>query len=261
MFDGSAGDEAHLGLNTQTGPTADLDVRRALALATDRQALVDGLYEGFFEIADGPFDPESFWWSDAGWPEPDPDAAAALVEAWEEENGPLKIRLMVIASPENLELGQAIQQQWDGAGIEADVEAIPEAVFSEAMLLGNFDAFAIQYYNRSDPDEHFHFWDPNRIGAPGELSLNFPRYTDEVIDEALHAARQTSDPEERKALYAEVWQDWAENLPYLWLYHGQWMLLARDGIEGLGTFTFPDGSPAEPMDWGAVFLTDVWVAD
>jgi hypothetical protein len=30
-------------------------------------------------------------------------------------------------------------------------------------------------------------------------------------------------------------------------------------VRGLDTFTFPDGSPAAPMDAGAVFFTDVWL--
>jgi ABC-type transport system substrate-binding protein len=42
-FDGSGGEEMHVMLNGQSGPTADHDVRRALALATDREALVEGL--------------------------------------------------------------------------------------------------------------------------------------------------------------------------------------------------------------------------
>jgi hypothetical protein len=37
------------------------------------------------------------------------------------------------------------------------------------------------------------------------------------------------------------------------------MLLARPEVRGLDSFTFPDGSPAAPMDAGAVFFTDVWL--
>jgi ABC-type transport system substrate-binding protein len=258
VFDGSAGDEQHMALNTQTGPTADPRVRRALALATDRQALVDGLYDGFFETADGPYDRDSFWWSDSGWPEPDADEATRLVDEYEAENGPLEITVTVVASQENLELGQAIIEQWQQVGIDGNVESLPESEFANALLLGDFQAIMNQFYNRSDPDEHYHFWDPQRIGPEGELSLNFPRWRNDAVAEALRSARQTADPEERKGYYATVWSEWAKEFPYLWLYHGQWIIIASDDVHGLESFTFPDGEPASSMDWGAVFLTSVW---
>jgi peptide/nickel transport system substrate-binding protein len=261
VLDGSAGDEQTITLNTQSGPTADLNVRRALQLATDQQALVDGLYDGFFETADGPFDESSFWWTDSGWPDPDPDEAARLVEEWEAENGPLSITLKVTAHQENLQLGQAVQEMWTNVGIDAKVESYPESEFANFLLFGEFDGIMSQYYNRSDPDEHYHFWDPKRIGAEGELSLNFPRWTNDAVGEALAAGRQLSDPDERKEHYSTVWREWAENVPYLWLYHGQWMLMASDNLHGLDAFEFPDGSAAEPMDAGAVFLTSVWRTD
>jgi peptide/nickel transport system substrate-binding protein len=258
VFDGSAGDEQLVMLNTQSGPTADLDVRRALALATDREALVDSLYDGYFDVADGPFRESSFWWSDSGFPAHDPDEAARLVEEWEADNGSLSIGLHVIASQDNLELAQAIQEMWTGAGIDVQVEALPETEFANVLLFGEFDALMTQTYDRSDPDEHYHFWDPKRIAPEGELSLNFPRWTNDAVADALTAGRQTLDAEERKGHYATVWQEWAENLPYIWLYHGQWILLAREDLQGLDGFTFPDGTEAELVDAGATFLTSVW---
>jgi peptide/nickel transport system substrate-binding protein len=259
VFDSSSGDEMHIILDTQSGPTADPEVRRALALATDRAGLNDGLYDGFFELADGPYREDEFWWGESGWPEPDPDQAAAIVEEWEAENGDLVLDYAVVLGTEPLSLAQAVQEQWEAVGIGVDIQQLDQSAFAQVMLLGESDAMQIAYYNRSDPDEMFHFWDPDRIGEPGELSLNFPRYTSDVQGEALHAARATDDPDERKAQYTQVWADWAENFPYLWLYHVEWMLVGDDDIENLGTFTFPNGEPAAPMDWGAVFLTDVWI--
>jgi peptide/nickel transport system substrate-binding protein len=261
VFDGSSGDEQHIVLNTQSGPTADLEIRRALALATDREAINDGLYDGFFEIASSPYAPNEAWYSDPGWPDPDPDEAAAIVEEWEAENGPLELSLVVISNQTTLQLSQAIQEQWNEVGIDVSIEAEDEANFSNRLLFGDFDAIQTTFFNRSDPDEMFHFWDPEAVTDPGELSLNFPRYASDLMFDNLHAARETDDFDVRKELYDEVWEDWAMNFPYLFLYHAPYILLARDNVENLDTFTFPDGEPAEAMDWGAVFLTDVWLSN
>ena len=80
-------------------------------------------------------------------------------------------------------------------------------------------------------------------------------------DPALQEARRTDDSDQSRVLYATVWSEWATNLPYLWIYHTHLVLLSRDQVRDLDTFTYPDGQPPAAMDWGAVYLTDVWLED
>ena len=67
LTDASESDEFHAVLNTQTGPFTDPRLRKAVQLATDRQAISDA-YDSIFKIADGPMSQDSEWWSDSGWP-------------------------------------------------------------------------------------------------------------------------------------------------------------------------------------------------
>jgi ABC-type transport system substrate-binding protein len=258
----SASDEMNVLFNTQSGPTADVQVRQALQLATDRQAITDALYGGYYEIADGPYEKDSQWYSDPGWPEPDPDAARALVEDYETENGPLEIELTITTAQDDLTLAQLLAEQWSEAGVEVEIKSADQATVANLLPVGDFEAYLLQFFNGSDPDEHFAFWDPDpaNIGGPGELSINFSRYTSDTVREALYAARETTDAAERAELYGQVWTDWAENVPYLWLFHTQFMLIASDHVRGVDTFTFPDGEPAAGIVWGAAFLTTAWFA-
>jgi ABC-type transport system substrate-binding protein len=258
--DQADGDEVTLLLNTQTGPTADLDVRRALQLATDREKLNDGLYDGYYEVADAPYTSESFWYSDPGWPAPDVDAAGELVAAWEAANGPLSIRLTVTASQDYLELGQALAEQWEQAGIDVELSSVDAAVAGTTLATGDFDVFTFTYFNGADPDEQYALWDPDpeNIGGPGEISLNFTRYTSDTQQEALHGARLTGDPAERAALYGSLWKDWAENAPQLWLFHVDYLLVTDQDIHGIEDYTTPEGSPAAGHFWGSVYFTEAW---
>jgi ABC-type transport system substrate-binding protein len=261
IADSSDGDEANVLLNTQSGPFADVDLRRALALATDRAALNEGLYGGYYELADAPFREDSPWYSDPGWPQTDVDAAKELVEEWEDENGPLAIELTVLQSSDFLELGQALAAQWGEAGIETTVETIDVTAAGTTLALGNFEAMLYTFFFGSDPDEHYPFWepDPANIGGPGELSINFSRYTSDIHDRVLHGARQTSDPAERAELYGELWKEFADQVPYVWLFHIDWIVVASNDIRGLDSFTTPDGKAAAPLIWGSIFLTEAWV--
>jgi ABC-type transport system substrate-binding protein len=260
--DAGGGDEMLVLLNTQSGPTAALEVRRALALATDRRALVDGLYNGYYQTADSPFRDDSPWASDPGWPEPDLEAASRMVEQWESENGPLSITLTSTTSQDDVQLSQAVAAQWQEAGIDTKVDAIDATTATTRLPAGQYETYLLQFFNGADPDELYTFMDPHeeRIGGPGEFSLNFSRYTSDTVRDALDGARRSGDGQERAAEYAKVWKDFAENMPYIWLFHTEWVIVASDDVGGLDGFTTPDGSAAAPHVWGSVFLTETWIA-
>jgi peptide/nickel transport system substrate-binding protein len=260
--DSGGGDEILILLNTQSGPAADLEVRRALALATDRRALIDGLYGGYYEPADSPFRDDSPWATDPGWPEPDKAAATRLVEEWEADNGPLTITLTSTTSQDDVQLVQAIAAQWSEAGIDTTVDAIDATTATQRLPLGQFEAYLLQFFNGADPDELFTFMDPRpeKIGGPGEFSLNFSRYTSDAVREGLQDGRRLGDPAARAAAYDRVWKDFAENLPYIWLFHTDWVIVASSDVGGIDAFTTPDGAPAAPHVWGSVFLTETWMA-
>jgi hypothetical protein len=74
----------------------------------------------------------------------------------------------------------------------------------------------------------------------------------------LERARRTDDQAERVEAYGTVWADWAENVPYLWIFHSKHLVLASDEIRGVTDFTLPDGTPGASVVWGSVFLTQVW---
>lgn len=253
------GDVLHVLFNNQTGPTSDLDLRRAFQLGTNREAIVDSLYQGFFEVADLPYTPESRWYSDPGWPAFDQEAAVRMIEEWEAANGPLELSVTVLASQDDLKLAQALQEQWNNIGVDVEITSLERSRFATALLGGDFDLLIMPFYNQADPDAEYHFWDPERVGEPGAVSLNLARYSSPEQLELLQAGRLTDDLAERQDIYGQLWEHWAENVPYLWLYHSEWMFEAEDTIHGLDSFTFPDGEPARPVDWGTIFMTDAWV--
>ena len=202
-------------LNTQTGPAADVEVRQMLQLATDRGAINDQLYDGFFDWPRRPSRPGRVWHTDPGWPDADLDEARAQVEEWEADNGPIEIKLNVVAAQDNLELAQALAAQWDEAGITTEIESVDQGRLAQLLPIGDYEAVLIPFFPGSDPDEHYAFMDPNEenIGGPGELSINFARYTSPEMSDVLHGARQTDDQAERVELYGQLWKDSPRRCP------------------------------------------------
>jgi peptide/nickel transport system substrate-binding protein len=261
LADESEGDEMNVVLNTQSGPTSDLRLRKALQFATDRDKVREVMGENF-AAADGPFTPNSPWWTASGWPEPDLVQARQLVAAHQADNpGPVKIGLAVLATPDGLRIAQLLQSMWQDAGFEVEISSQEETRFSQTLVNGAFDALVYQYWNGVDPDSNYTFWSGSNIGPAGGISLNFPRWTNEQTQRALDAGRATTDPAARKAEYATVWRQWAENVPFLWLFHSKWLILTRPNVHGIGDVSLPDGSGmAQPISWGSINLSNTWVA-
>ncbi|MBI2703887.1 MAG: hypothetical protein HYX32_01140 [Actinobacteria bacterium] len=259
LFDESQGDELMVVLNTQTGPATDLRLRKAMQYATDRDALV-AQYDDAYEAADGPFSTKSQWWSDSGQPKVDLDKAKELVAEYQKDNpGPVRITVAVTASTDGLEAGQLLQSQWAAAGIQADIQSQEVTKFSQSLVGGGFQAILFPFMNGEDPDVNYHFWTGTNIGTEGSISLNFPRWSNAEVDQALNAGRAETDPAKRKADYAIVWKAWAENAPYIFLYHTTWAIVYRDNVYGLDEVNLPDGQgKQQKISWGTVNLSNTW---
>ncbi len=254
-----ADDEQLIALNTQTGATADPDLRRALALATDRGLLNDTLNEGLMELAEAPFPADSPWYTDPGWPEPDRDAARELVAAVAARGGDTTVTLTVVSGLDDLEVGQAIAEQWEAAGITVEINAPDAAALILDIVTGNYEAAVFALFNSPDPDGDYHFWDPSNVTEPGGLSLAFTRYESTTLKDAMDAARRTTDEAARAEAWASVWKEVAEELPLIWLWHTQFLVVSHDNVRGIDTPTLPGGEPAQVVMWGSVSLTETWL--
>jgi ABC-type transport system substrate-binding protein len=258
LLDASEGTENHVLFNTADGAFADVRLRQAAAYAIDRQALVDDLYGGFFEVANGPFTAGSAWGEPDGFPGYDPARAEELVAEWSADNGGAapEVALTVIASSDYLTLAQYIEQQWAAVGFDTTIESIEEAAGTGKLVSGQFESLVFNFWDRPDPDALYHYWyGPN---AEAALPINFARWQNAEADAALDAGRVTDDLDVRKAEYQKVWSAMAEDVPYLWLYHTKWVIAYGDGVYGVGNHVLPDGAPAEPVTWGQIWLTSVW---
>jgi peptide/nickel transport system substrate-binding protein len=182
------------------------------------------------------------------------------VEEWEADNGPATVELTVLATTDYIELGQALQEMWEQAGIDVEINSIDAPQAGTTLSGGAFEAFTFIHFHGSDPDVNYPFWDPDpeNIGGPGELSINFTRYTSPTMERVMHGARETGDQAERAELYGDLWEDFAENVPQMWLFHIDWLIVADKDIRGLESTTTPEGDTAVNHFWGYVSFAEVW---
>jgi peptide/nickel transport system substrate-binding protein len=259
-YTSGAEDEQLIALNSQTGAGDDPRLRHAIALATNRAALNDELYDGFFTLADAPYPPDSRWYTDPEWPDYDLDAARAIIDGLKADQVNTSITLSVVTDTEYVQLAQAIAEMWEQAGITVSIESLDAGTLTLNIVTGKYEAALFSLFNAPDPDGDYHFWDPTNITEPGQFSLAFTRFQNDSLKEAMDAARATIDEEARAAEYAKVWHIVATQFPIIWLWHTQFVIVARNSVHGIEDFVLPDGSPAQIVNWGSVFLTQAWTA-
>lgn len=196
-------------LNTQLAPTDELNVRKAVSLAIDRQSLVNTVFRGTGEPSIGflvkaMLDDESL-----SMPY-DPDQAKALLDeaGWVEGDGDFRQRdgqtlsfvLNVVdygagAPPE----AQFIQANLMDVGFDCSIKAQARAPWYE----DNYNLATngpLMFLRSGDYDGLFSMFHSSMIGT----NFNFAGVNVPEIDEILERGRQESDPATRRETYLDA---------------------------------------------------------
>jgi peptide/nickel transport system substrate-binding protein len=205
----------------------DVQVRRALLHATDRDTIASAILDGLAPITHGAIQPVSWAFT------PDVttyafDAALArnLLESagWRDTTGdgirekdgqPLRFTLITQAGFAVREsVAQVLQRQFRDVGVDMAVQLVDGTSISGLWFEGNFDAMLHWWQMPADPELTL-FFAADRMPPRGR-NINY--FEDQQVTELTYAADRTVDQAERKRLLAEAQRRIAELLPELPLY-------------------------------------------
>jgi peptide/nickel transport system substrate-binding protein len=221
-------------------PMADVRVRRAIAHATDNEVLSETRTGGLFPVANGPFPPGRVGHlDDTGFPAFDPEAAEALVEEYESENGPLQISLKTTTDPFNLTTSELLKEMWEAVGVEVGIDQIPQGEFINQALAGNFQIFTWRNHAGVDPDSQFVWWSSTTTSG---IALNFGRIDDPQVDALLDEIRTNTDPDARREAAEELNRYFGEQVFNVWNTWTFWGHATREGVHNTGVLHIP-GAP------------------
>ncbi|ABU56453.1 peptide ABC transporter substrate-binding protein [Roseiflexus castenholzii] len=214
-----------LTFNLRDGPLTEIGVRRALAMALDKDALIAGVLNGQVARLDTPI--LHGWWAEAPdvqWYEPDPARAVSALDALgyvagadgiRARNGQrLAFTLLTDSSPKRRAVAEEIARQWSAIGVRIVIEQVESGDLQRRLETHDF-TMALHGWQRlgSDPDV-FELWHSSQA----ERGRNYTGLTDADIDELLYNARKIYDIADRAALYNEFQQRWVDLAPGIMLY-------------------------------------------
>jgi peptide/nickel transport system substrate-binding protein len=228
-------------LNTRVPFLDDKTVRQAILYALDRPAILASVLDGRADLADSPIVPGTWAYSEDIRKYPhDPQEARDLLEAagwkqnaWgflEKDGQELSLSLLTDPDPARASIGQEIVRQLGEAGIHTTQQTIGgTALVDEFLLPRRFQMTLWGWDQGPDPDPYA-AWHSSQVREQG---FNLSGFSDPHLDEVLSEARQTSDQERRRALYAEFQQIFAEEVPSVLLFYPLYHYYVSDDVKGI----------------------------
>jgi peptide/nickel transport system substrate-binding protein len=206
----------------------DRELRRALTMALDRQAMIRNVFDTLAAVPVGPvprgLKPDTSSLRQLAY---DTVHARALLDSlgWKDANGdgvrekngrPLAFSLLVPASSSNRrKYAVLIQEQLRRVGVKANLEQLEFNVFMDRQLKRDFDAALGSYHADPAPGSIRQVW--GSAGCQGDGS-NYGCYTSRAFDAAVDSALSTMDPAKTRAYFARAYQTIVDDAPAVWLY-------------------------------------------
>ena len=215
----------------------DRDLRQAVAMAIDRQSLLDLALDGYGSVAAYPA-PKGFLGipDDGGPVRFDPEAARALVEAhpdWADQT----IQLATFGQPrmyfpDPQRVASLIRNDLEAVGLRVEIINREFKSHLHATRRGEFDMALLGWIaDTPDPDNFFSTFFHSRAAVIG-AATNISFYVNEEMDALLEAALAVTDAASRKELYGRVLELWSRDLPLIPLVQGNQITVLDKRVKG-----------------------------
>ncbi len=230
-----------LGFNINKGLLSDINVRKAINYAIDRQEITDYVFEGFATPAVGPIGfNQSIPWVDTtikGYQHDQDKAKQLLAEAgWKDTNKDgylvkegqvLELTLLVGGDRTWKPMAEAMQNQLAEVGVKINLELRDDSVIRDLTKKGEFDMVGLGSIGKSLSDPYYFFQYYFTSRGLGAIVTNHAK-----LDELVAKVVSTTDKEQRSEIYNEIQQEIMNLTPGAFISHPERVTIMKNGIEG-----------------------------
>ncbi|MGG1662549.1 ABC transporter substrate-binding protein [Brevibacillus sp. NRS-1366] len=242
-----------LEMNMRTEALQDVQVRKALNMAINKEAIIQAALQGEGEVAHSLLPPTLFGY-DKAVEELDykysQEEAKKLLDAagWKmsaegsrEKNGK-KLSLTLLSSESQAKETQLVQAMLGELGIKVTINNMDPGAMLDAASKGQFD-LTVMSYTDVEPDIFYLFFHSSQIGVFNDSAINDPK-----LDELLVKGRTTVDLEARKRVYSDIQKYMIEQVYIVPIYIDKQFIVVNKRVKNMKLG--PD----------RLLYTDTWVA-
>ena len=214
--------------NLSMEPYNDINVRKAIASAIDKQQLLDTIYEGFGWVSNGMGVEGILGYNKDLKAMPyDPEAAKQYLAAAGYGPGELKIEFMMdMGTGVEYKMNIAIQAMLKEVGIEMTLNQVDDATYYQNRLNGAIpverNAWWVDY---NDPDNVLYSYFSRRAQEGNSVGM-----TDEWVFNMLDDARREVDSEKRLEMYQEIEKYLVDNVCFIPIFQPQLTVIIQPNI-------------------------------
>ncbi|MEI6529294.1 MAG: peptide ABC transporter substrate-binding protein [Candidatus Falkowbacteria bacterium] len=203
---------------------SDKVVRVSLAQAIDKDQMINEVFGGVYQRADGPILSNNFAYNDQITKYNfSPLEATANIK-----NKLASTTLTVIDSGTNVIVAEKIKAYWEKIGVVVVLKIVPGEQATDTIKNRDFEILLYGESVGGDPDV-FAFWHSSQISAKG---LNLAGYNNPDVDKLLSDARATTNIEDRKIKYQKFQEILVNDVPAIFLYSPTYTYVQSKKLKG-----------------------------
>ncbi|HRO14117.1 MAG TPA: ABC transporter substrate-binding protein [Paracoccus sp. (in: a-proteobacteria)] len=237
---------AYMAYNTTIAPFDKPEVRKALNMALNKQAMVDAVFQGMGQVAKNPIPPTMWSYNDAVQDEPyDPEAAKKMLADAGVSDLSMEIWAMPVQRPympNARRVAEMFQEDLSKVGVKVDIVSYEWGEYLKKSTERDRNGAVILGWtgDNGDPDN---FLSVLLSCEAAEDGANRAFWCDQAFSDLLMKARQSSDQAERTKLYEEAQVLFKQGAPWATLAHSTVVMPMSNKVSGyvmspLGTHQF-----------------------
>jgi dipeptide transport system substrate-binding protein len=238
--------------NTTQEPFDRPEVRRALNMAINKQAIIDAVYQGAGTVAKAPIPPTMWSYNDnLVDDEYDPEAARAALEEAGVTDLSMKIWAMPVSRPYNpnaRRMAELMQADFDAIGVDVEIVSYEWGEYLERSSAEDRDGAVLLGWtgDNGDPDNFLAVL----LGCDAVGGANRAQWCNEEFDALVQEAKTLPTQEERAELYTQAQEIFKQEAPWATIAHSVVYVPMRSEVTGfvqspLGDMTFDGVDIAE----------------
>ena len=247
----------YFGFNLKKKPFDDVNIRKAISYAINKEEIINGVLLGLGEEITSPYKPGTYWENKSiNKISFDVSRSRELLEKsgyqlnanniYEKDGKPLAFEILTNQNKQREMTAVLIQRRLQDIGIDVSIRVIEWASFVNRFIkTGEFEAVVLGWSLSLDPDQ-YSIWHSSQQG-PGQF--NFIGYNNPRVDTLLENGRKELNNEKRKQIYDEFSKIIYDEQPIIYLYAGYGLTAIHKKIKGVKKITPPAGVFHNDYEW------------
>ncbi|WP_295807097.1 ABC transporter substrate-binding protein [uncultured Nitratireductor sp.] len=224
----------YLAYNTKVAPFDNAQVRKALNMAINKEAILDAVFQGAGQAAKNPIPPTMWSYNDAVEDDAyDPEASKKMLEEAGVSDLSMKVWAMPVQRPYNpnaRRMAELIQEDFSKVGVNVEIVSYEWGEYLERSKAEDRDGAVLLGWtgDNGDPDNFLAVL----LGCDAVGGSNRAQWCNEEFDGLIQKAKTLSSQEERAELYEEAQLVFKREAPWATIAHSVVHMPMRKEVTG-----------------------------